>query len=114
MSDERGVALLEVMVALVILAGAGTSLAVLVADALRGVRLAQEREGRYEAAERVMAGLSLRDRRGLDLRLGRRPVGPFLTDVQRPRPELYRLAVLDSTPPHEQLLVTVIRRAGPP
>jgi type II secretory pathway component PulJ len=111
---ERGIALLEVLLALMILSTVGVALVVLVADALEGMRWAGEREGRYAEANAVLTRLALRDRQGLDLRLGRRAEGAFVTDVQRPRPMLYRLAVLDSSPPNEQLLVTVVRRAEGP
>lgn len=112
MRGERGIALLEVLLALVILATAGTALIVLVAEALDRVQWARAREDRYTDANAILVRLALRDRRGLDIRLGRRAEGAFLVDVQRPRPMLYRLAILDSTPPNEELLVTVVRRAG--
>lgn len=112
--DERGAVLLEVLLALVILATSGTALVVMVSDGLAGVRWAQEREQRYSEADALLTQLALRDRRGLDIRLGRRAAGAFLTEVQRPRPELYRLAVLDSTFPNAELLVTVVRRAVVP
>lgn len=110
MRDESGVALLEVLLALVILATAGAGLVTLVADALHAVDQAQAREGRYAGAVKVMTQLALRDARGLDIRLGRRHEGAYVTEVQRPRPELYRLAVSDSLAPDDELLVTVVRR----
>ena len=114
MSAERGGALLEVLVALLILATAGASLVTLVADGIHSVEVARAREAETDAAADVMARLALRDARGLDIRLGRRVEGSFLTDVQRPRPGLYRLAVSDSSIPEFELLVTVVHRQGAP
>jgi Tfp pilus assembly protein PilV len=110
MRNERGVILLEVPVALVILATAGASLIALVAEATRGVSDARAREARYADAEALMVRLSLRDRKGLDVRLGWRAEGRFLTQVQRPTQTLYRLAVSDSATPGDELLVTIVQR----
>ena len=114
MRNDRGIVLLEVLVALVILATAGASLVTLVADAIRSVDDARARELQYHGAEGVMARLALRDRKGLDIRLGRRTEGDFLTDVQRPRPALYRLAVSDTMAPDAELLVTIVHRPEGP
>lgn len=114
MRSERGVALLEVLVALVILATAGSSLVILVADGLRVVDHAREREATYRSASSLLTRLSLRDRKGLDIRLGRRVDGGFLTEVQRPRPGLYRLAVSDTLAPGAELMVTVVFRGETP
>lgn len=111
LSDRRGVALLEVLVALAILATAGTGLVILVTDQVRAVWEVQRRVRDQHGAEEVLALLSLRDARGLDLRLGRRTVGGFVTDVQRPRPGLYRLAVADDDAPDGELLVTIVHRS---
>lgn len=110
MRGERGGVLLEVLVALVILATAGASLVTLVADATHAVQDAKEREARFHDAVGVMTRLSLRDRQGLDIRLGRRPDGGLITDVRRPRPGLYRLAVSDSLAPDLELLVTIVQQ----
>ena len=110
MRGERGIVLLEVLVALVILATAGASLVALVSDAIHVVDGARARELEYRGAEGVMSRLALRDRKGLDIRLGRRFEGRFVTDVQRPLPGLYRLAVSDSLVPSEALLVTIVHR----
>lgn len=107
-----GVALLEALVALAILAVAGISLVGLLVNGTRGERAFEERDARSARAEQLLTRLSLEDKRGLDLRLGRRAVGEFVTDVQRPEPGLYRLAVADSMAPDAPLLVTVVSRPG--
>ena len=109
---ERGAALLESLVALAILAIAGVSLIGLLVDTERGESAFELRETRSEGAEQLLTRLSLEDKRGLDIRLGRRSVGEFVTDVQRPEPGLYRLAVADSLAPDTPLLVTVVFRPG--
>jgi hypothetical protein len=114
MAAERGGALLEVMVALLILATVGSALVILVADGIHAVEVARAREAETDGAAQLMARLALRDARGLDIRLGRRVEGSLVTDVQRPRPGLYRLAVSDSAASELELLVTVVYRAGAP
>lgn len=114
MRGERGMVLLEVLVALVILATAGASLVTLVADAIHAVEGARLREARYHDAAALMSRLALRDRKGLDIRLGRRVDGGLVTDVQRPRPGLYRLAVSDTIAPDAELLVTIVHRPEAP
>ena len=114
MRDERGTALLEVLVALAILATAGIGLASVVAAGLRAAEDARRRESRYADAAAVLARLALRDRRGLDIRLGRRVEGTVVTQVDRPRPGLYRLAVSDTAAPAGELLVTIVYRPDAP
>lgn len=111
-TGERGAALLESLVALAILAVAGVSLIGLLVDASRGERKFELRDARSERAEQVLVTLSLEDKRGLDIRLGRRSAGEFVTDVERPEQGLYRLAVADSAAPDSPLLVTVVFRPG--
>jgi type II secretory pathway pseudopilin PulG len=108
---EAGVALLEVLVALAILATAGLALVTLVAAGLRGERDAREREETLGAEERVLAAATLLKRGELDQRLGRHTVGEFLVEVQRPERNLYRLAVAQSRSPDVEDLVTVVYRA---
>jgi len=108
---ERGVALLEVLVALVVLATAGTSLAELVGSGLRAERDSRIRETTLAAEERLMAALTLLNRRELDQRIGRREIGEFVVDVQRPELTLYRIALLQAPSPAVEDLVTVVYRA---
>jgi len=107
---ERGVALLEALVALAILAMAGLAMVALVDAGLRGERDARERERTLAAEERVLAAATLLKRTELDQRLGRRTVGEFLVDVQRPERTLYRIAVLQARSPQVEDLVTVVYR----
>ncbi|HET7024571.1 MAG TPA: hypothetical protein VFI39_05145 [Gemmatimonadales bacterium] len=111
-SRDRGVALLEALIALAILGIAGVSLVGLLVDVNRGEWSFEARELRSERADQLLTHLSLEDKRGLDIRLGRRAVGEFVTDVERPEPGLYRVAVADSAAPDAPLLVTVVYRPG--
>ncbi len=111
--NERGIVLLEVMIALAILAVAGASLVGLLGQALREERALHERERTLRVAERVLTATALLSRTDLDRRLGRRPVGDVILDIQRPRPTLYRLAVSEVRSPAVEMLVTVIYRPEP-
>jgi type II secretory pathway component PulJ len=111
---ESGVALLEVLVALVILATAGTALVELVAAGLRSERGGRVREGTIAAEQRVIAAMTLLRREDLDRRLGRRPVGEFFVDVQRPERTLYRIAIAETRAPQVEDLVTVVYRPEAP
>lgn len=112
MRGERGVALLEVLVALMILTTVGTGLVAVVASALDSAERARTREARFIAATRTLTRLTFQDKHGLDIRLGKRVEGSVVTWVDRPRPGLYRLAVSDTAAPGDELLVTAVHRAG--
>ena len=111
MRNERGVVLLEVLVAVVILATAGIGLVELVGSGLRAEREARLRETTLAAEERLLSALTLLTRKELDQRIGRRQIGEFIVDVQRPQPMLYRVALLQEQSPQVEDLVTVVYRA---
>lgn len=111
MRDERGVALLEVLVALAILATVGVGLVELVSAGLRGEHEARAREATLATEERLLAAHSLLRRHELDQRIGRRIIGEFIVDVQRAEPTLYRIAVLQQSSSQVEDLVTVVYRA---
>ena len=110
---NRGFALLEVVLALAILALAGTSLVQVAAAGTRALDGAGRRTIELADEDRLMTAYALLDRRGLDLRLGRTAVGSLLVEVQRPEPELYRVAIGRVDSPDKEDLVTVLRRARP-
>lgn len=110
MRNDRGVALLEVLVALVILATAGVGLVEMVGAGLRAERDARQRERILAIEERVLSALTLLNRRELDQRIGRREIGEFIVDVQRPESVLYRIALLQQQSPTVEDLVTVVYR----
>jgi type II secretory pathway component PulJ len=102
--------LLEAMVAMAILAGAGTSLVAALDAGVRSEHQARLRETSLLSADRVLAALTLLGRTDLDRRLGRHPVGEFVVDVQRPDRALYRIAVAEARAPEVEMLVTVVYR----
>lgn len=110
MRNERGVALLEVLVALVILATAGIGLIELVGAGIRAERDARGGEATLATEERLLSALTLLRRHELDHRIGRRGLGEFVVDIQRPERTLYRIAVLQQRSPHVEDLVTVVYR----
>ncbi len=118
MRTDRGIVLLEALIALAILSGAGLALLSLVTSGLRAEQDARERERILEVEERVLTALTLLKRGELDLRLGRHPIGELIADIQRPEPTLYRIALVQVTSPDVEDLVTVVYRReglnGPP
>jgi len=111
MRNDRGVVLLEVLVALVILATAGIALVETVGAGLRAERDAREREMILGEEERLLNAHTLLNRRELDQRIGRRQIGEFIVDVQRPERALYRIAVIQVQSSQVEDLVTVVYRA---
>jgi hypothetical protein len=111
MRNERGVVLLEVLVAIVILATAGIGLVELVGFGLHAERDASRRESTLATEECLLSALTLLNRKELDQRIGRRQIGEFIVDVQRPEHALYRIALLQDQSPQVEDLVTVVYRA---
>ena len=112
---ERGIALLEVLAAIVILTIAGLSLVSLVAQATASTAVARARERELADEERLLAATTLLTRADLDLRLGVRTVGPYVVTVGRPERTLYRMAVGRAEAPGvEDLVTAVFREAATP
>lgn len=112
--NDRGVVLLEVLVAVVVLTIAGLSLVETVGAGLRAEREAREREGTLASEERLLAASTMLNRTELAQRIGRREIGEFIIDVRRPEQTLYRIAVLRGDAPQVEDLVTVVYRKEPP
>lgn len=110
---ERGMALLEVLAALTILAVAGLALTQLVAGAVRATATAQQREVEQADEDRLLTAYTLLTRGDLDLRLGSRDVGAYVMTIARPERTLYRIAVARDTAPTVEDLVTVVYRPSP-
>ncbi|HVH10984.1 MAG TPA: type II secretion system protein [Gemmatimonadales bacterium] len=110
---DRGVALVETLVALAILSSAGLALLDLVTAGVRAERDARERERVLAVEERVLSALTLLKREEFDRRLGRHPIGELLVDIERPERTLYRVAVAEAESPEVEDLVTVVFRREP-
>ncbi len=107
MKNERGALLLETVVALAIFALAAVTALNLLLQVSDSDRRVQELERRIVDEERLLSAYTLLTRDDLDRRLGARRVGPYLVEVQRPQPTLYRVAVGDSA---RADLVTLVYR----
>lgn len=112
-ADRRGVALLEVLAALVILSVTGLALVELVTDATRALTEAHARESEIADQDRLLTAYSLLTIDELNRRLGRRDVGPYVVEIQRPERSLYRLSVARRAALHTDDLVTVVYRPEP-
>lgn len=112
-AGERGVALLEVILALALLAAAGTALVAALGASLRSEGRLRRREATLLAADRVLTAMTLLSRSDLDRRIGRHEVRGFVVAVQRPQPTLYRVAVSEALSPQVETLVTVVYRPDP-
>jgi prepilin-type N-terminal cleavage/methylation domain-containing protein len=110
-SRRRGVALLEVLVAITVLGIAGGAIGGLIREAMAAERFALLEERVLASADRVLIAMSLLGRSELDQRIGRHAVGEFSVEVQRPRPTLYRIAIAPIGAPDVPLLITVVHRA---
>lgn len=108
--DRRGAALLEVMIALTLLLGAGVSLVSLLGASLRSEITLRDREERYERLDRLLTAMSLLRRAELDQRIGRHQTGNLVADVQRPESALYRIEIRGDGSNGSESLVTVVYR----
>lgn len=112
---QSGAILLEVLCAVTIVAIVALATVRNLEQAIDGSRRAVEEESQMEASQRVLAAMSLLNRRDLDMRIGVHPAGEFLIDVRRPKPDLYRIAIKHQRAPASDLLATVVyREAGAP
>ncbi len=110
MRRERGAVLLEALAALTIFALAAVSALAFLAQLTDATARAQATERRLADQDRLLTAYSFLTRTDLDRRLGRRAVGPWVVEVQRPRADLYRVAVGDSAAAD---LVTLLHRPEP-
>ncbi len=112
--NRRGVALLEVLAALVILGVAGLALVEVVTGGTRALAEARVREAEVADQDRLLTAYSLLTREELNQRLGRHDVGPYVVEIQRPERSLFRLSLARLTAPRVEDLVTVVYRPEPP
>ena len=95
--DRRGVALLEVLVALAILGTAGSAFIGIAMQSARATQGARDEERRMRAASDFLDKVSLWERVDLDRHLGDRPEGEWRLRLSRVSRDLYAVAVTDST-----------------
>lgn len=119
LSRERrgraGAALLEVVVALALLATAGVTLLASSIQSSSAMRHLVDGGRELRAANAFMESIALWSRADLDRHLGVRREGPFVLTVARPTPTLYAIALAEPTPSGAAgrvLLETTLFREG--
>jgi type II secretory pathway pseudopilin PulG len=109
---EAGATLLEVVVALVILATAGTAALTMATQAMRAVASGRAAEAEVRAASAFLTAVALWTREDLDRRLGEREQGPWRLRIDRSTPALYTVVLRDSL--GREFLRTSLHRPEPP
>jgi len=109
---RRGVVLLEIIVALVILVTAGIAAVTLASQSAQTVERARAAERRTQSASALLDVMTLWPREDLDRHIGYRRQGEWVAYVDRPSPSLYRIAIYDSTR-HDVILETAVFRDVP-
>jgi type II secretory pathway pseudopilin PulG len=107
--DRAGAALLEAIVALTILAIAGTAAVVMASESARTVRHAREADAEVRAASDFLDAVSLWPREDLDRHLGSRVEGPWRMRVDRPAQTLYVVSLADTAGGPELLRTALFR-----
>jgi prepilin-type N-terminal cleavage/methylation domain-containing protein len=95
--DPRGLTLLEVLVALMILGSAGLGLVTLGTASWGAVRRAREADRSVRDASAFFDAVALWPRADLDRHLGDRAQGPWRMRVERPTATLYVVTLADSS-----------------
>ncbi len=95
-SRRPGAVLLEVMVALAVLATVGGTAAWMCSESIRAVGRAHAAEAEIRRAQRFLSAVSLWPREDLDRHLGGTAQGPWRLHVERVRPDLYEIALTDT------------------
>jgi hypothetical protein len=107
---EAGAALLEAIVALAILGGAGVALAAQVRQTFEAVRHADEAERRFLEASAFLDAIALWPREDLDRRMGDRRNGAWRLEITRISESIYDVTLRDSAGRHNLATTTVYRR----
>lgn len=107
---EKGVVLLEALVAVAVLSVIGVSAIGFVAASLEGSTRLAEREEELLAASNVLTAMALLSRAELDERIGLREVADFVVWVDRPERDLYRLGVAPADHPAAEVISTLVFR----
>lgn len=110
--SRRGMTLLEVLVALAILATAATAVLGLARQSWRTVQSARDADRSLLHASAFLDAVALWPREDLDRRLGDREQTPWRMRIDRPLPTLYVVTLADSSG-RDTLLVTSLYRAEP-
>jgi len=107
---RRGVALLEVIVGLTILAIGATTMVALASASLQAVTRANDADTQMRSADAFLQAVALWPRADLDRHLGDRAEGAWRLRIDRPAPTLYTVTLGD-TVTGQVLLHTSLFRA---
>ena len=107
-----GVALLEALIALVILTTAGATAVTMMAEAAHDVQRVRGAENEMRKASAFVDAVSLWSREDLDRHIGDRHQGGWIMRVDRPIPSLY-VTTLTDTATHIELVRTSLFRPEP-
>jgi type II secretory pathway pseudopilin PulG len=110
---RRGAALLEALVALVILASAGAAVTALAVESGRAVQRAHAAEAELRRADAFFTVVALWPREDLDRHLGDREQGPWRLRVERLRPTIYTISLADSVGARPLLRTALYRPEAP-
>ena len=114
LASRRGAVLLEAIVALVVLATVGGAAAWTAAESIHAVTRVHETEARLRVSDRLLTAVSLWPRADLDRHLGTTRQGPLRMRIDRPRPTLYSVSLVDSTTGKLLLQTSLFRgQSGP-
>jgi hypothetical protein len=108
--NDRGVVLLEVLLAVAILSVVGVSSIAFVGASVDVHARLRAREAELVAAERVLIATSLLSRTELDQRIGMREAGDFVVWIDRPEASLFRVGVAPLAQPAAEILATLVYR----
>jgi type II secretory pathway pseudopilin PulG len=111
--SPQGVALLEVLVALTLLASAGVAAVALASESGAAIARARARDESVREASAFFDAVALWTRGDLDRRLGERPQGPWRLRIDRPTATLYVLVLSDSGSGAEVLRTALYRPEAP-
>lgn len=110
-TSNRGMILLEVLVAMMILGSTAIALVGLAAAAVRTEARDRADERQLAEADRVLVAVTLLTKGELDQRIGRHRIGEFSVTIRRPEPELYWIGIGLSPAMGSEELVTAVYRA---
>lgn len=112
--DHRGMALLEVIIAMTIMVVAALSLVAWVSQASDAVMRADAAAAEADSASAYLDRIALWTREDLDRHLGARKQGSWTVVVGRPTPALYTVTMRDHADARTILLTTLYRPEVPP
>lgn len=111
-ASRAGVALLETLIALIVMGIVGIAILEVVASATKSTRSAWLSEERIRRASQLLQGYAIMNRHQLEQRIGEQGFGALRIRVTRPRPGVFRVSAVDTLALERELLVTLLHRPG--